>query len=482
MSNICNSLNLQFLKQKTIAFLIGSLIWILLSSSFLKYIIWIRVSALLILLMMVAVLIRLSNLNKTFFTLSSLFIVFLNIFHFGNIFIVMINPNYNFMVYSFANRTTQLSSVIAAINFCVITTIFIYFGILYQSSYHKIKNIPFKKFCLTLKELKVYSVIIILISFPIQMYIDINKLLLAFSSNYLATYNFTISGVLIQIGSFYIIGFVMLMIANKQNSKSTIIYLFIILYQCINMLSGNRARQVLSILIISYIYFFLMKKISFTKKNIKKFILLIIPVYILINGIVNISSFRTDISSNPFAFIQSCIIPQKNIIIAILDEFGYTLYTVVLEMERLSGFGMGLTYVGSFMTIFPTIFSFQEQVLSFSNFVAHLKYGGIGGTIIGELYYNFSWLGSIFGCMIGFFIGWISMLFNTSYKDNRMFLFSFLIIPAISVLWWIRDSFLNIPRMVVYEIVFLFILFFLSKHITKFFNKDVGKDNDNTKY
>lgn len=467
VGEIWNQCMKKIINYKVWAFLIVFLIWIPVSSSFLDYMLWIRTTAVFILAAMIIVLIKLCKLNKSLFTLSSLFVVFLNIFHFGNVFIVMINPDYNFMIYSFVTENAPLQSVVLAVNFCVLTTFFIYFGLLYHANKHKCVTFSKEKYKLSLKQLKIFSYIIILLSFPLQLYIDINKLVLAFSADYLATYNFSISGVLIQIGAFYIIGFIMLMIANKENKKSTYIYLFIMFYQGISMFSGNRARQVLVMLIISFIYFFLMKKISFSRKNIKIILLLAIPTYILVNCIVNISSFRMNIGSDPMAFLQACLLPQKNILFAIFDEFGYTLYTMVLEIERVTGFGMGLTYVGSFMTILPTIFPIQEQILTFSTFTMSLDYGGIGGTIIGELYYNFAWFGCVFGIAIGILVNWFSTLFTTVYKEKNYFLFSLLILPAINLLWWTRDMFLNIPRMLIYEFIFLFIIYHIVKYVTK---------------
>lgn len=457
---------LNLFKEKNIILLIMIMLWIPISSLFINYKFWIRGSAILICIAMTIALYVIYKANKSFFTLTSLFIILLNIFHFGNLFILMINPYYKFMVLDFTNRFTDIRNVVAAINFCVLTTLFIYLGMFFPVVLKKTKTRWFDSYKLSTKQLKIFAFLIILLTFPIQLYSDFNKLILAFSSGYLATYNFSLSGVFIQISAFYIIGFIILMIINKDNRKSTFIYLFIMLYQAINMFSGNRAKQVLSMLIVSFIYFILMKKLSLSKRNYKKFLLLVLSCYILMNCIINISSLRVNIGSDPIGFIYSCFIPQKNILVAIFDEFGYTLYTVVLEMDRLTHFSKGLTYVGSLITIFPTIFPVQREIIDFSNFVINLNYGGIGGSIIGELFYNFSWIGCIIGVFIGILVNWVSSLFTSAFKQRNYFLFSFFILPASSLLWWIRDSFLNIPRMITYEFFFLFVVYYLTKYIT----------------
>ena len=87
-----------------------------------------------------------------------------------------------------------------------------------------------------------------------------------------------------------------------------------------------------------------------------------------------------------------------------LGEFGSALTTLATTMRNIPskvGFGYGDAYLAGALSIIPTLAT-RVGLGSAAVYVSKLPGATyFGGSYIGELYYNFSWLGIIGGLIIG---------------------------------------------------------------------------------
>lgn len=404
------------------------------------------------------------------FTVLCFFLIFLLMFNYGNLFVNFINSDYDYSVFDFLHYYHDESNI-KAIQYSYITINFIILGLclFHKNNINLIKKINNSKFLgiknklnVNKKYLRIYSILIILISLPIELYINLNKLYIGFTQGYIATYDFNISGILIQISKFYIIGFILLAISyfNESKRKSYFLFLLLLFYQILIMMSGNRGYQVITICILAIIFFS-----EYATLDKKKFLLLIFLSILLLFFVTGISKIRNEGYTSIDDFLNSLIQIKNNPLISVFDEFGFTLYTLSLTIDQvpaITPYAHGLTFIGSFSSVFPNISESINNAINFSNFVIHLNGGSIGGSIIAELFYNFSYFGCFFGIFIGYIVSFLSLSLSKALESRNYFFLSFLILPSISLLWWIRDSFLNIPRMLVYSIVFLLLSYFLT--------------------
>lgn len=419
-------------------------------------------------------------LKEKLISIKILFLIFIYIFNFGNLIVNLINENAQYKVYDFLHYYSQDSNI-KAILFSFITINFMLLGSLIYSkkTNHKVKDRLLKtetiNFKFESKEnlvlLRLFSIIILIFTFPFELYISINKLLIAINQGYLATYDFYFPGILIQLSQFYIIGLILLAISFKESKKiSNCIFALITIYQCFVMITGNRGMQTIALCLIILIYFLYFQKINF-----KSMVILISLGIMGIFAITSISQIRVQGYSSLSNFIVELLNVKNNPIIAAFDEFGFTLYTTSLSIAQVpyaTPFTFGLTYLASFSNVLPNVSEFTRFLNDFSCFTVHLDGGSIGGSIIAELYYNFSYFGCILGLLIGYYSNFLSDIFISSLKNNEFYIFSFCIMPSISLMWWVRDSFQNIPRLFVYSFLFLFI----SSKIANFCYKKIRKE------
>lgn len=417
-------------------------------------------------------------------SLHFLFLLFIFVFNFGNIVINLFSPNHIYRTYDFLHHYSSLAITNAIIySFFFVCLIAIGYLIGFScTEKRKDRRIILKKTIIDQSNnaLLLFACIILIFSMPVELYISINKFIIGITQGYMATYEFNVSGILVQISQFHIIGLIMLALAFKDNNKIVnLIYFVTILYECIIMLSGNRGQQVIRICFLLIIYFNYLNQI---KIGAKKLIVFGLIAFLGLTILMNISKIRLGTHSDLFQYFKNLIFAGSNPVIAILDEFGYSLFTLSLcygQMPAVIPFSNGMTYLASLITILPNINSFTNALNGIASFVPQLGIEGIGGSIIAESYFNFSNYGLILAIPIGIFTVVLSKLLVNSLNEKKYYIFSYLILPATSLLWWVRDSFTNIPRMLVYSAIFLIICKWLTiKIFNKMKDRKGGLNND----
>lgn len=147
-----------------------------------------------------------------------------------------------------------------------------------------------------------------------------------------------------------------------------------------------------------------------------------------------------NISSNTaqyYNFIQYIL--NENPISYILAEFGgtiLTLYTVIDNVPEAVSFSNGLTYIGSITILLP----FSTRILG-DYFLSNISVGdamnvyfggGLGGSWIAEIYYNFGYFGILIVPVFSYYINRFSDMFSYNklpkYSINKALMF-YLLIP-----------------------------------------------------
>lgn len=419
----------------------------------------------------------LNNKNISLFSVSGFFIFFTYIFHFGHTYIYILDSNYTYNISNILQN--DYNNAINALVFIFITIPFVIFGIGLTSYYVSKKKsyyVPLKKNTYLLM-----SILIIIICFPIRLYIDINKIILFFQEGYNLSRTFQLNGILNQFASFYFVGFILLIIIFKNKKRiASVFTIFLLFYQCITMLTGNRGIQLISIVFTMYIYY------KFIRKPTKyDFISLCIIAIIGMKFLTIMSVQRADGFENPLNLLSLLFSFDNRVILSVLEEFGYTLQTIVLEFRNNITHTFGLTYLYSLFTIFPNVGSFLNNITYNACFVNALNYPKIGGSYIGELYFNFGFFAPLFSILLGFLVGLASEKIEEYINNNKLLQTSFLIMPCITILWWVRNYFKDMPREFIWGLIFFTFLFKFSDIVMKknkfpFISKPylANKDND----
>lgn len=228
------------------------------------------------------------------------------------------------------------------------------------------------------------------------------------------------------------------------------------------MISGARGQQIIFLLLLLYIYYWTYKNI-----NWGQIIIAVVIIYLgstFLNALAIIRNYNS-INIDLFFDIYKTTL-ANNPIFLLVTELGSTIQTtfyVTQKVPKRLEFGMGETYYKSFLTVFPNLFGILDQINYETSFVKNLNVPFLGGSYIGELYYNFGWIGSIFGFLFGFAINVFSRLINTFIQQKRHFSLVFFVSVWMSGLWWVRDRFSTTIRQTIWTAIILILAEFISR-------------------
>lgn len=425
--------------------------------------------------------IYLKRAGEDLFSLSMIFIIFTYIFYFGQLFMyafkIKNNSDYDVVAW------IALDTLKKACTFTSISIFFLTLGIIIiwfqnkklnndnDENENDIENdIENKK---KLKIIFKIGLVLFCISIVPKLYWEISRFRLHAMGGYLATYNvlnFSGGGVLVTFANMVEYS-VVIMLIGLQDKKATCKFIFLssLIFEVMLMLSGNRSRAVMSILMYLYIYIKLIKKIK-----MKDIIIISLCGYIGLSLITFISRTRMqlnmDIDSLLNEFTYSFF--QHSPIFDSLAEFGSTMVTLCFTIQIFSEYGKptyGINYIFSFFNAIPNINGIVEpfrnafEYTTSNIFQAFFGNIALGGSFLGELYYNFNYFGAFFAIIIGLIVGFVSKNLHYTIKDKNWLKLSILMILFPNILWLVRNYFSGLVRDFIWtSIVILIISFFVK--------------------
>lgn len=393
-----------------------------------------------------------------------IFVALLYLFHFGQVILYGFFPSYETTGYNFIKKGTQ--SVINALLFSYLVINFIVAGSILVNKPKDNKSVRLLK----RKQYKFIALFFICVSFPMQLYIVIKSIIASQALGYGESLHLGFSGAYSQIANFYIVGFVMLLILNKNNHKrKNFIFLLEICFLLFTMLSGSRIYAMTAMLVIFIVYFYN------SHLAIRQKIILFVALVLILQFIVVIAKVRETAGFSFELILRNIIDLKNNVFLSILEEFGSSIASVYITVEQVPSsmqFSFGITYLKSLAGILVNIpgidlYSFVDSACYIKQLSGTLAYGG---SLIGELYYNFGFLVSL---PVSFLIGYVagSIDRKTSYYLSKGLNLELpmLVMVLYSHIIWVRGYFSNIVRAVGWAAILIYILFKLSKN--RFFKK-----------
>ena len=211
----------------------------------------------------------------------------------------------------------------------------------------------------------------------------------------------------------------MLIGSKNHKLRAKIILGLAIAFEAVCMLSGNRASQILKIIALLFIYYRLIQKIT-----PKKIIVFFIAGYFTVIVLYFISAYRNaniaDLSLLKSRFIE---VSTGEPLLKLLAQLGSNLNVVALAFVSIPAyhnFNYGLTYIVSWCAIYPNTGGLLGNIPNMYAFLNYLNTDlPLGGSYVGELYFNFGWFGIIFAIFVGMFIGWASSRIENAIKQKK---------------------------------------------------------------
>lgn len=405
-------------------------------------------------------------LGKKIFSVGYIFVALSFLFHMGQVILHAFFKDYNYISADFIKiypEQLTKSALLFSLNIIQIVTFFILL-----STYSKIKrermNSKFNKISNT--QLKLVGWIMCIITVPMKFKYIKAAIDIVQDETYVSSTVEGFSGVYIQISNFCIIAFVILLFAYSYNKVMQKIILFSsCLFFVWSMLSGGRIYGVISILILLLCYI----RINDIKINFISITVMCFFMVVFLQLITTISFIRTTHEFNIPNLIQYAFNPSNNFLLKMLDEFGGTVGTVIFtfdEVPRYLDFHNGQSYIKAWMLVGFNINGILNQIskeisytLLFSNRF-HL-----GGSYIGELYYNFGFFSYAFAPLVGLFIGKISEMSDYCLENKLVIEFAVLVMPVYGAISWVRGYFDSFTRSFVWGTVFILFFYFVCRRI-----------------
>ncbi|MGR5974919.1 O-antigen polysaccharide polymerase Wzy [Bacillus paranthracis] len=337
---------------------------------------WLFSFALLSLVQLLVNIITVSKLEKSFFSLTTLFLIFSYITHLGMVVIFGFDINVELPwdpLLSITKDTFREASY-----FAIFCHAFLTFGmctVLYKRRTFKVcgeeKDLVEER-TRQLKLLRSVGMICVLVGIIPMLYIDLSRVMLYMNGDYLDTYKVGVNGFIVIISRFTEIGAVMLLIGNHKNKKRAgMIALMIVLYQSIIIFTGNRGRPVMYLIMVFFVYSQFVKNIGF-KQFIKMSILAYIAGYLLtFIGQVRMASI--DDISVYMELLKKGFTEYS--MFKLLAEFGPTIITLghsLTLFPDVAPFQYGTNYLVSIFTIFPNIGDTLTPLVDKTIYVYHM--------------------------------------------------------------------------------------------------------------
>lgn len=392
---------------------------------------------------------------------SAIMIWLLYVFHFGQIIIKFISRNHEFSAdMSLAvSKSAYISSIEYSFLIIFVTTFAIIIMKLFE--HQDLETIKIKP--MSEQSIENYYIIglrIVVLTFPIEAYTLIQRLIISWSSGYLSIYSIGTSGILNQFGTFSVIGFIMMLIGcqNKKNKANLIFFSYTFFY-IISMFSGGRMWQIIKIILVLYFYLKIMK----IKINPKNGLLLFGIVYLLAGFLSAIADFRGEEGIKIATIIEIILeMFQNNPLLNIIEELGATIYTVGLTFDKVPyqvDFSHGFQFLSNFVGVLPNLSEKITEINFNSNFVLLLDVPTIGGSYVAEMYYSFAYYGALLAFAIGLGIQWVSRKLEIGLLTKSYQFPIYSIMLLYSLISWVRGSSSVLYRNVIFGSIFIYVIF-----------------------
>lgn len=304
------------------------------------------------------------------------------------------------------------------------------------------------------------------------VYFDIQSFKATLLYGYGALYHLSDTDNLIKYGyiitPFFKHSILLLLLSYVHEKKKALIVLIIaVSYLFLTMLSGARINALIYIIIYTFVYVKLfVKKITLRDTILLGVIFLAIMVFIPAISIIRASG---DMSISTVLEASSAIQSNKGSVSSMAEEFGDSQITLIYTMMFTNSYNCGLTYLLSFLQISPKLPSswmpFLSSQFMYTEALPDVYKKTLGGSCIGEAYYNFGWMGIFFFLFVGIFIKKLDANICLCRKQHFLkFILYISILPG--VVMWIRGAF--------YQIIYVA---FWVPIVYKYYLKDLLKHN-----
>lgn len=364
------------------------------------------------------------KIGKRIFSVSSMFMLFLAVFHFGQAWLYAfggeVDKTISYDVFSLYQEQAIYSILMfSLVSYNLIALFWILFSKNDIVSGEAIQDSPNERVVFDRKIIFNFGIIFFFVLLiPVIIY-DYLSITITAQFGHIGLYEN--SGALstwAAANSYFPLAIIMVLLGcdPKKNGWKWMYYYAIGRCLLLMILTGKRGSFVIPLLL--YIFC----KHHFIKKYKRKHIIWIAIAGIFLLSMISFISYgRGDYSNmNFFEFMR-----EKNIIVQILSELGGSLTTTVLSYNYSlsNGFLWGKSYLGALSVFFPLSDTFFAGIKEYMSVSALLNPyspsgGALGGSLFGEMYINFGYYALLLSPLYAWVVSKTENIINNSGKHS----------------------------------------------------------------
>ena len=223
------------------------------------------------------------------------------------------------------------------------------------------------------------------------------------------------------------------------------------------MLTGNRLFAVGAICVLFYCYKMLTKKTL-----LRQAIITLVIMYFVAGIVTSISHLRLNSVLTLSSILSDSFSNSNQTFLYILEEFGGTFKTPLMVMQQVpsyTDYSYGLTYIKSLITIIPNFNDSIRSIYQQSIYLFSLRgTAAMGGSYIGEMYFNFGYFSFVLAIPIGAVIGKLTDKADQLIMNRKYIEFSYYIMIVFGLYMWVRGYFTELIRGPIWAALLIYIV------------------------
>ncbi len=359
-------------------------------------------------------------LKVRFYDFRIWFILLLNLFLLGRVYVAYFFPEYRFFWIQFDQYPPEV--ILKALFYSVVVAQVFFTSFLFFNT----KTIKFKIIDTFMNDEKFIfkvGIIMFIFSLPFRLLIDIVFIIRVHTSGTFLSVE-AWSGISDIMAMFFVPSIIFLLNSIKPRYRKPLVIVTVLYFVAVMAFTGDRRYQTTSIIAITLAYFVTKSD----KLGFWKFVKLSVIVYLglaffvalrnIRGGSMNIDMLWTQLTTQSYSF---------DIILETMSEFGlsfFSLAAIIYHIPMNYPYIKGLSFYGSIPSLLPVGWLFGDffKVVSISRTINKFPGGyPVGATIAGDFYANFGNYAFVFIFIFGLLL---SKIFNLSSREDRDFSYS----------------------------------------------------------
>ncbi len=295
--------------------------------------------------------------------------------------------------------------------------------------------------------------VLVVVGLPFWLYVNLAKLSGAAAEGYRGVYSLVIPAPIQAASFFFEAGLLMFLLLVGKERRGAVLFWVVVAVKVVLMSTGGRQDVVCFLVVWCLVYFGYLRKLSPSRVVVfgvsAVFLLFAIDAF----GELRNDGFSFDALANYLANASFSDVFWDS-----LGEFGSAFSTLVVSMASVPSilpFGMGSTYLAGILSVIPMLvnrFAGLKASTLFTTAIPGTTF--LGGSMLGEFYYNFGWFGLVGPFLVGCVLAWCQNRLNLVGREGTSLGMWLAAVFAIFLLLFVRGYFTDAAMKFVYLCVF----------------------------